>query len=117
MEALVKKQQKEEIEHQKKLKREIDAIKVSTQHITHVTAYLYLDSVPEVEVEYDLFISNASEDKEDFVRPLAECVIGGFKRQVQLCQHQYFFCVRKILCHYQMAHYKYGSFVNDLMHK
>lgn len=43
------------------------AIKVSTQHITHVTAYLYLDSVPEVEVEYDLFISHASEDKEDFV--------------------------------------------------
>lgn len=72
MEALVKKQQKEEIEHQKKLKREIDAIKVSTRHITNVTASPYLDSVPEVEVEYDLFISHASEDKEDFVRPLAE---------------------------------------------
>lgn len=43
------------------------------QHITHVTAYLYLDSVPEVKVEYDLFILHASEDKEDFVRPLAEC--------------------------------------------
>ena len=67
MEALVKKQQKEEIEHQKKLKREIDAIKVSTRHITNVTASPYLDSVPEVEVEYDLFISHASEDKEDFV--------------------------------------------------
>lgn len=72
LEALVKKQQKEEIEHQKKLKREIDAIKVSTQHITNVTASPYLDSVPEVEVEYDLFISHASEDKEDLVRPLAE---------------------------------------------
>ncbi|EOR02192.1 TIR domain-containing protein [Acinetobacter sp. ANC 3926] len=72
LEALVKKQQKEEIEHQKKLKREIDAIKVSTRHITNVTASPYLDSVPEVEVEYDLFISHASEDKEDFVRPLAE---------------------------------------------
>lgn len=72
LDALAKKQQKEEIEHQKKLKREIDAIKASTQQITNVTASPYLDSVPEVEVEYDLFISHASEDKDDFVRPLAE---------------------------------------------
>ena len=68
----IKKQQKEEIEHQKKLKREIDAIKTSTQHIKNVTVSSYLDETPKVEPQYDLFISHASEDKEDFVRPLAE---------------------------------------------
>lgn len=72
LDTAIKKQQKEEIEHQKKLKREIDAIKTSTQHITNVTASPYLDVTPVVEPQYDLFISHASEDKEDFVRPLAE---------------------------------------------
>lgn len=72
LDTIIKKQQKEEIEHQKKLKREIDSIKASTQHITNVTAPAYLDVTPVVEPQYDLFISHASEDKEDFVRPLAE---------------------------------------------
>lgn len=72
IEALNKKQQREEIEHQRKLKREIDAIKASTQYITNVSVSPYLDSAPEIEPEYDIFISHASEDKEDFVRPLAE---------------------------------------------
>lgn len=74
LEALAKKQQKEEIEHQKKLKREIESIKASTQHITGATASSYLDVTPEP--EYDLFISHASEDKDDFVRPLAETLQG-----------------------------------------
>ncbi|AYX95744.1 TIR domain-containing protein [Acinetobacter baumannii] len=69
IDALVKKQQKEEIEHQKKLKREIESIKVSTQ-LTGISTSPYIDMTPEP--EYDLFISHASEDKEDFVRPLAE---------------------------------------------
>lgn len=74
LDALAKKQQKEEIEHQKKLKREIESIKASTQHITGATASPYLDVTPEP--EYDLFISHASEDKDDFVRPLAETLQG-----------------------------------------
>ncbi|QLB60849.1 TIR domain-containing protein [Acinetobacter indicus] len=74
LDALAKKQQKEEIEHQKKLKREIESIKASTQHITGATASPYLDATPEP--EYDLFISHASEDKDDFVRPLAETLQG-----------------------------------------
>ncbi|MCL8264248.1 toll/interleukin-1 receptor domain-containing protein [Acinetobacter baumannii] len=74
LDALAKKQQKEEIEHQKKLKREIESIKASTQHITGATASSYLDVKPEP--EYDLFISHASEDKDDFVRPLAETLQG-----------------------------------------
>ncbi|WOQ36971.1 toll/interleukin-1 receptor domain-containing protein [Acinetobacter soli] len=69
IDALVKKQQKEEIEHQKKLKREIESIKASTQ-LTGISTSPYIDMTPEP--EYDLFISHASEDKEDFVRPLAE---------------------------------------------
>lgn len=72
LDALVKKQQKEEIEHQKKLKREIDSIKASTQYITGVTASTSPNPNFESEPEYDLFISHASEDKDDFVRPLAE---------------------------------------------
>lgn len=72
LEVLTKKQQKDEIEHQKKLKREIDAIKTSTQYITDVSISSYNNTIPETEPEYDLFISHASEDKEDFVRPLAE---------------------------------------------
>lgn len=78
LDALAKKQQKEEIEHQKKLKREIESIKASTQHITGATASPYLDVTPEPEPEpeYDLFISHASEDKDDFVRPLAETLQG-----------------------------------------
>lgn len=74
LDALAKKQQKEDIEHQKKLKREIESIKASTQHITDATASPYLDVTPEP--EYDLFISHASEDKDDFVRPLAETLQG-----------------------------------------
>ncbi|WP_284088508.1 toll/interleukin-1 receptor domain-containing protein [Acinetobacter pittii] len=74
LDALAKKQQKEEIEHQKKLKREIESIKASTQSITGATASPYLDITPEP--EYDLFISHASEDKDDFVRPLAETLQG-----------------------------------------
>lgn len=74
LDALAKKQQKEEIEHQKKLKREIESIKAPTQSITGATASPYLDITPEP--EYDLFISHASEDKDDFVRPLAETLQG-----------------------------------------
>lgn len=74
LEALAKKQQREEIEHQKRLKREIESIKATTQYVTGVTASPYLDQAPKAEEEpqYDLFISHASEDKEDFVHPLAE---------------------------------------------
>jgi len=69
LDALTKKQQKEDLEHQRKLKREIESIKASTQHLSGTTSS-YIDIAPEP--EYDLFISHASEDKEDFVRPLAE---------------------------------------------
>ena len=66
-----KKLQREQLEHQKKLKREVDAIARTTQRITDVTVNSPV-TIPQDSVEYDLFISHASEDKEDFVRPLAE---------------------------------------------
>ncbi|MGS4883007.1 TIR domain-containing protein [Photobacterium damselae] len=62
--------QREKITHQKQLQAEISrTLKLSAQ------AESLPSSSPtegEKEAEYDLFISHASEDKEEFVRPLAE---------------------------------------------
>lgn len=59
---LEKKRQREQLDFQRKLKQEITKIE-APQHS--------LDSVLDGE-KYDFFISHASEDKEEFVKPLAE---------------------------------------------
>lgn len=65
-----KRHQREQLEYQRRLRAEINqtanmaaSVKelASTQNISHTNI-----------VKYDLFISHASEDKEEFVRPLAE---------------------------------------------
>lgn len=65
--ALEKQQQREQIAFQQKLQNEIRA---TTQAQVTVTDDLINKSL--LATEYDLFISHASEDKDDFVRPLAE---------------------------------------------
>ncbi len=65
--ALEKQKQIEQIAFQQKLQNEMRA----TTHVqTAVSEDLINKSL--LETEYDLFISHASEDKDDFVRPLAE---------------------------------------------
>ncbi|WP_336929336.1 toll/interleukin-1 receptor domain-containing protein [Acinetobacter tandoii] len=59
---LEKKRQREQLDFQRKLKQEINKIE-APQHS--------IDSVLDDE-KYDFFISHASEDKEEFVKPLAE---------------------------------------------
>lgn len=63
---LEKRQQKEQLNYQKKLREEI----ALTTQITR--NQINLSNSKPLSVNYDLFISHASEDKEEFVRPLAE---------------------------------------------
>lgn len=66
---LEKRKQKEQISYQKQLQAEIkNTVTLSTSLEPLPNHNSYLSST----AEYDLFISHASEDKEDFVRPLAE---------------------------------------------
>lgn len=65
---LEKKQYKEQLSYQKTLQLEIqrtNAMITGTKDIIH-------DLAASSNVDYDLFISHASEDKDEFVRPLAE---------------------------------------------
>jgi hypothetical protein len=76
-----KKRQKEQLDFQRKLQREIDlsrsnSILFEDNHFS-VRTPLIIDSPPDNTKEYDVFISHASEDKEDFVRPLAEGLKAG----------------------------------------
>ncbi len=64
---LEKRQQKEQLNYQKKLREEIELTTQITRNQTNLSK-----SKPLLPVNYDLFISHASEDKEEFVRPLAE---------------------------------------------
>lgn len=59
IDALEKKRQKEQIDFQRQLKQEISKVQTSVKSTSD-------------EEKYDFFISHASEDKEDFVKPLAE---------------------------------------------
>jgi len=62
------KQRKESLDFQKKLRAEIESsVSESKQKIREQTLGK--------EVEYDIFISHASEDKDELVRPLAEALI------------------------------------------
>ena len=62
-----KRREREQLSHQRAMRREIEAQRQFSNP---------LRSVPSMgamrEVKYDMFISHASEDKADFVRPLAE---------------------------------------------
>ena len=64
---LEKKQQREQIAFQQKLQNEIQRTIQSQEIITEKSINKSL-----LTPEYDLFISHASEDKDEFVRPLAE---------------------------------------------
>ncbi|MFH2395296.1 TIR domain-containing protein [Raoultella ornithinolytica] len=69
---LEKKQQREQLYHQKQLQAEIRRTKEMASEIqSNPSVSNYLPNI-----EYDLFISHASEDKEEFVRPLAETLEG-----------------------------------------
>jgi hypothetical protein len=66
---LEKKQQREQLAHQRQLQAEIRRTsEMATE--AQINNNNNLNSLPDT--EYDLFISHASEDKEEFVRPLAE---------------------------------------------
>lgn len=62
-----KKREREQLSHQRAIRREIEA---QRRLATRIQPELSEEVMREV--KYDLFISHASEDKDDFVRPLAE---------------------------------------------
>lgn len=62
-----KRQQRSQMEFQKKLRKEIE-------DTSKLTAALEDKAYQAISAEYDIFISHASEDKDDFVRPLAEAL-------------------------------------------
>ncbi len=63
LDLLEKKRQKEQLDFQYKLKQETTKLSSINRN---------LDDSERIEVNYDFFISHASEDKEEFVKPLAE---------------------------------------------
>jgi hypothetical protein len=68
-----KKIQREQLEYQKNITKELEAQKKAIQESNTLTRIApVIESREEEQVKYDVFISHASEDKEDFVRPLAD---------------------------------------------
>lgn len=67
---LEKRQQREQLTFQKQLQREIQNTQNMSIDINHNNNNSINKSL--LSTEYDLFISHASEDKEEFVRPLAD---------------------------------------------
>lgn len=63
-----KKMQKEQLDFQKKLKTEL-------HQYTNIRREVAQESNKSFNTKYDIFISHASEDKESFVKPLAESLI------------------------------------------
>jgi len=61
-----KKRQREQLKHQRAMRREIEAHRQLSSSLRSVSSMGAIG-----EVGFDLFISHASEDKADFVRPLA----------------------------------------------
>ena len=66
---LEKRQQREQITYQRQLQAEIQKTKDMANSIKNNSNQL---KIIDTNTEYDLFISHASEDKDEFVRPLAE---------------------------------------------
>jgi len=68
-----KKLEKEQLDFQKKLQREIEQTKRLSSQITIEPSVSRInEAMVEEEKKFDFFISHASEDKEEFVKPLAE---------------------------------------------
>ena len=65
--AFEKKQQRDQMEFQRKLRREIENTSVKATELEQ-------KAQEDNNAEYDIFISHSSEDKEDFVRPLVEAL-------------------------------------------
>lgn len=74
-----KKLEKEQLEHQKKLTRELESQrKAMSFHRETNKPFQFRNDVIELEASretYDVFISHATEDKDSFVRPLAQLLI------------------------------------------
>lgn len=66
---LEKRQRQEQLEFQRRLRAEIQATTVATNQTN-----MAVKASTNPSINYDLFISHASEDKEEFVRPLAEAL-------------------------------------------
>lgn len=66
--SLEKKIQRDQLAHQRRLQTEIHKTHQMAIEVNNTTS----STMGLPETEYDLFISHASEDKEEFVRPLAE---------------------------------------------
>lgn len=72
--AEIKKREKEQLEFQKKLTREVESRNRAVQTQIALSKQAH-DSIPREEddhLQYDVFISHASEDKDSFARPFAE---------------------------------------------
>ncbi len=65
-----KKQQREQLNYQRQLQSEIK--RTATLATSVQEQISFQDTPARTQTQYDLFISHASEDKEEFVRPLAE---------------------------------------------
>ena len=63
-----------ELQNQRKIKQLEDAVS-QLQHIVPEQYYETPEELEHNDREYDFFISHASEDKDDFVRPLAEALV------------------------------------------
>ena len=68
LDELERRRQRGQLDHQRKLQEEIKRTTKIASEFTNYNPKPFFNS----EDEYDLFISHAKEDKEDFVRPLAE---------------------------------------------
>jgi hypothetical protein len=66
---LERRQRQEQLEFQRKLRSEIHATTIAAQQTS-----MAVKTQINLHTNYDLFISHASEDKEEFVRPLAEAL-------------------------------------------
>ena len=62
-----RKREREQLSHQQAMRREIETQRRLATRIQSESSVGVM-----IEINYDLFISHASEDKDDFVRPLAE---------------------------------------------
>ncbi|YCI30856.1 TIR domain-containing protein [Erwinia sp. PK3-005] len=72
---LQKKREKEYLAHQKRLTQEFERQKKAMQAPTTTYSSAAPSPQPLVDVQYDVFISHASEDKDVFVRPFAQALI------------------------------------------
>ena len=76
-----KRRQREQLEHERSITRELGEQKRFSQAVRRESPSGTADA--EVALAYDVFISHAGEDKDEFVRPLARELEGlGFRRSI-----------------------------------